>query len=200
MRRRLLEHGLPLDHSGERVLFPRDVVEQAIADAPSSFWLLRPRRRAARRHRRRPRPLRARARPGLKVLDHRTGETRLANSTDFVEYVRLGDGLRQHPVPRHGLLDQRRHRGPRLRRVAPLHDPDQLEQAGRVGRLHRARRAAHGRDDAALPARPGRPHRPPDGDLHDHRDRQLPVQRGLLPEHDRLRRGRASRSRSCRSR
>ena len=34
---------------------------------------------------------------GLKVLDHRTGETRLANSTDFVEYVRLGDGLRHIP-------------------------------------------------------------------------------------------------------
>ena len=30
---------------------------------------------------------------GLKVLDHRTGETRLANSADFVEYVRLADGL-----------------------------------------------------------------------------------------------------------
>ena len=32
---------------------------------------------------------------GLKTLDHRTGEVRLANSTDFVEYVRLADGL-QH--------------------------------------------------------------------------------------------------------
>ena len=30
---------------------------------------------------------------GLKVLDHRTGEVRLADTTDFVEYVRLGDGL-----------------------------------------------------------------------------------------------------------
>ncbi|VAW40023.1 hypothetical protein MNBD_CHLOROFLEXI01-313, partial [hydrothermal vent metagenome] len=30
---------------------------------------------------------------GLKVLDHRTGETRLANTADFVEYVRLTDGL-----------------------------------------------------------------------------------------------------------
>ena len=30
---------------------------------------------------------------GLKILDHRTGETRLADSTDFVEYVRLADGL-----------------------------------------------------------------------------------------------------------
>jgi trimethylamine---corrinoid protein Co-methyltransferase len=34
---------------------------------------------------------------GLKVLDHRTGETRLANSTDFVEYIRLGDGLANIP-------------------------------------------------------------------------------------------------------
>ena len=34
---------------------------------------------------------------GLKILDHRTGETRLANSTDFVEYVRLGDGLANIP-------------------------------------------------------------------------------------------------------
>ena len=97
----------------------------------------------------------SRARRGLKVLDHRTGETRLANSTDFVEYVRLGDGLAQHPVPRDGVLDQRRHRGPGLRRVAPVHDPDELEEAGRVGRLHRARRAADGRDDAALPATTG---------------------------------------------
>ena len=30
---------------------------------------------------------------GLKILDHRTGKTRLANSTDYVEYVRLADGL-----------------------------------------------------------------------------------------------------------
>ena len=28
MRRRLLEHGLPLDHAGERVLFPREFVER----------------------------------------------------------------------------------------------------------------------------------------------------------------------------
>ena len=97
---------------------------------------------------------------GLKVLDHRTGETRLANSTDFVEYVRLADGLGQHPVPRHGLLDQRRHRGRRVGRLAPVHDPDQLEEAGRVGRLHRARRPADGRDDAAVPGGPGRPRSP----------------------------------------
>ena len=30
---------------------------------------------------------------GLKILDHRSGETRLTNSTDFIEYARLCDGL-----------------------------------------------------------------------------------------------------------
>ena len=39
MRQRLLDHGLPLDASGGRVLFPRHVVERAIADAPGSFVL-----------------------------------------------------------------------------------------------------------------------------------------------------------------
>jgi trimethylamine---corrinoid protein Co-methyltransferase len=92
MKRRLLEHGLPLDHSGTRVLFPRDVVEAAIASAPSSFTLYD---REGDPH--------AElggdnvhfvpGSSGLKVQDHRTGETRLANSTDFTEYVRLCDGL-----------------------------------------------------------------------------------------------------------
>ena len=30
---------------------------------------------------------------GLKILDHRTGHTRLATTADFVEYIRLADGL-----------------------------------------------------------------------------------------------------------
>jgi trimethylamine--corrinoid protein Co-methyltransferase len=30
---------------------------------------------------------------GLKILDHRSGETRLSNSIDFIEYARLCDGL-----------------------------------------------------------------------------------------------------------
>jgi len=96
MRQRLLDHGLPTDASGERVLFPRDVVERALASAPSSFVL----------YDRDGEPCadiggdRVHFVPGssgLKVLDHRTGETRLANSTDFVEYVRLGDGLANIP-------------------------------------------------------------------------------------------------------
>ena len=159
---------------------------------------VRPRRRTACRHRRRSRAFRARliGPQGARPPDRRDAPRQL----DRLRRVRpAGRRPGQHPVPRHGLLDQRRHRGPGVRRLAPLHDPDELEQAGRLGRVHRARRPAHGRDDAAVPARPGRPDRPPDVDLHDHRDRQLPVQRGLLPEPDRLRRGRASRSRSCRS-
>ena len=93
MRRRLLEHGLPMDVAGERVLFPREVVEEAIATTPRSFIL----------HDRDGKPHadiggdRVHFVPGssgLKVADHRTGEVRLAGTADFVDYVRLGDGLR----------------------------------------------------------------------------------------------------------
>jgi trimethylamine--corrinoid protein Co-methyltransferase len=91
MRRRLLEHGLPTTPDG-RVRFPPDVVDRAIASAPSSFRLFdRDGNEAAdiggdRVHF-------VPGSSGLRVLDHRTGEARLANTTDFVEYVRLGDGL-----------------------------------------------------------------------------------------------------------
>ena len=76
MRQRLAEHGLPTDPDG-RVRFPRSVVEAAIASAPSSFWL----------YDRDGNPHadiggdRVHFIPGssgLKILDHRTGETRLA--------------------------------------------------------------------------------------------------------------------------
>src|SRR5678815_3529016 len=98
MKRRLLEHGLPLDHSGERVLFPRDVVEKAIADAPSSFWLY-DRDGAPHADIGGDRVHFVPGSSGLRVLDHRTGETRLANTTDFVEYVRLADGLQHIAYP-----------------------------------------------------------------------------------------------------
>jgi trimethylamine--corrinoid protein Co-methyltransferase len=39
MKKRLLDHGLKTDASGKRVLFPADVVEKAIASAPSCFTL-----------------------------------------------------------------------------------------------------------------------------------------------------------------
>src|SRR6187402_751738 len=94
MRRRLLEAGLPLAATGQRVLFPRDVVERAIASAPSSFWLY-DRDGDPHADLGGDRVHFVPGSSGLKWLDHRTGEVRLANSTDFVEYVRLADGL-QH--------------------------------------------------------------------------------------------------------
>jgi trimethylamine--corrinoid protein Co-methyltransferase len=92
MRRRLLEAGLPTNAAGDRVLFPRDVVERAIASAPSSFVLYD---RDGNPHADLggDRVHFVPGSSGLKWLDHRTGEVRLADSTDFTEYVRLADGL-----------------------------------------------------------------------------------------------------------
>jgi trimethylamine--corrinoid protein Co-methyltransferase len=92
MRRRLVEAGLPMNAAGDRVLFPRDVVERAIATAPSSFRLFD---REGDEHADLggDRVHFVPGSSGLKWLDHRTGEVRLADSTDFVEYVRLADGL-----------------------------------------------------------------------------------------------------------
>ncbi|MDH3546739.1 MAG: trimethylamine methyltransferase family protein [Gammaproteobacteria bacterium] len=92
LKRRLLEHGLQTDASGKRVLFPADVVERAIASAPDSFTLFD----------RDGNPYTeiggnnvhyVPGSSGLKILDHRTHETRLADSKDFIEYARLCDGL-----------------------------------------------------------------------------------------------------------
>ena len=92
MRRRLLAHGLPLDATGERVLFPRQEVQRAIAAVPSAFTLY-DRDGAPHADLGGDRVHFVPGSSGLKVLDHRTGETRLADTTDFVEYVRLADGL-----------------------------------------------------------------------------------------------------------
>ncbi len=92
LRRRLLEHGLPMDARGERVLFPAEVVDQAIASAPSSFELY-DRDGTPHADLGGDRVHFVPGSSGLKVMDHRTGEVRLANTTDFVEYIRLADGL-----------------------------------------------------------------------------------------------------------
>src|SRR6185312_6609446 len=91
LQRRLLEAGLPTTDTG-RVLFPRSVVEAAIASAPSSF-ILYDRDGLPHADLGEDRVHFVPGSSGLKTMDHRTGEVRLANSTDFVEYVRLGDGL-----------------------------------------------------------------------------------------------------------
>jgi trimethylamine--corrinoid protein Co-methyltransferase len=92
MRQRMLDHGLKTDATGKRLLFPADVIDKAIADAPKSFTLYN---RDGEPH--------AEiggnnvhfvpGSSGLKILDHRSGVTRLSNSTDFIEYARLCDGL-----------------------------------------------------------------------------------------------------------
>jgi trimethylamine--corrinoid protein Co-methyltransferase len=91
MRQRLLDAGLPTTSTG-RVRFPRAVVERAIADAPSSFVLYG---RDGEPHADigGDRVHFVPGSSGLRVLDHRTGDVRLADTTDFVEYVRLADGL-----------------------------------------------------------------------------------------------------------
>src|SRR6266540_4372429 len=99
MRERLLELGLRASDTvgdGERILFPTDVVDRALATAPREFTLFT---RAGQPHATLggDRVHFVPGSSGLKVLDHRTGETRLANSTDFVEYVRVGEGLANIP-------------------------------------------------------------------------------------------------------
>jgi len=92
MRRRLLEHGLKTDTRGERILFPPDVVDKAIANCPNSITLYD---RDGKPHA----ELGGNnvhfvpASSGLKILDHRTNAIRLADSKDFIEYARLCDGL-----------------------------------------------------------------------------------------------------------
>ena len=92
LKERLLDHGLKLNKDNKRILFPEEVVEQAIADAPSSFTLF-DRDGAAYTEIGGNNVHYVPGSSGLKMLDHRTGETRLADSTDFIEYARLCDGL-----------------------------------------------------------------------------------------------------------
>jgi trimethylamine--corrinoid protein Co-methyltransferase len=92
LRERLLETGLRTVPSGERILFPPEVVDEAVRTAPGSFTLYD---RAGRPHAEigGDRVHFVPGSSGLRVIDHRTGELRHATTADFVEYVRLCDGL-----------------------------------------------------------------------------------------------------------
>jgi trimethylamine--corrinoid protein Co-methyltransferase len=95
LRERALAHGLRLADTagdGERVLLPPEVVDWALGLAPSEVTLYtsdgRPHATLGgdRVHF-------VPGSSGLKILDHRSGETRLADTRDFIEYVRVCDGL-----------------------------------------------------------------------------------------------------------
>jgi trimethylamine--corrinoid protein Co-methyltransferase len=91
LRQRLLANGLKIGDTG-RVHFPSQVIDQAIASAPSTFTLYdregKPHAELGENN-----VHFVPGSSGLKILDHRTGQTRLANTADFVDYVRLADGL-----------------------------------------------------------------------------------------------------------
>ena len=93
LRQRLIDYGLKTDAKGERILFPPEEIDKAIASCPKSFTLYD---RAGAPHAELggDRVHFVPGSSGLKVLDHRSGETRLANTADFVEYLRLTDGLK----------------------------------------------------------------------------------------------------------
>jgi trimethylamine--corrinoid protein Co-methyltransferase len=92
LRQRLLDYGLKQDPQSGRVLFRPDVVDQAIETTPGSFKLYR---RNGELHTELggDKVHFVPGSSGLRVLDHRTGQVRLANTRDFVEYVRVCDGL-----------------------------------------------------------------------------------------------------------
>src|SRR5687767_10305134 len=91
-RERLAALGLGADPETHRVRFPRATVEKALASAPSSITL----------HDRDGNPAATLegdkvhfvpASSALRVLDRRTQEAREPTTADFVEYVKLGNGL-----------------------------------------------------------------------------------------------------------
>ena len=92
LRRRVLDAGLRPDPAGERVLFPADVVDRALASVPGRFQLfdrdgrLHAELGSGRSHF-------VPGSSGLRVLDHRTGVTRDALTDDLRAYVRLASGL-----------------------------------------------------------------------------------------------------------
>jgi trimethylamine--corrinoid protein Co-methyltransferase len=93
LRDRVLDAGLRPDAAGERVRFPDDVVDRALATVPERFWLYD---RDGGPHAELGGGARTRFVPGssgLRVLDHRTGVTRDALTADFRSYVRLASGL-----------------------------------------------------------------------------------------------------------
>lgn len=92
-RERLAAHGLAADPTTHRVHFPRAVVERAIEAAPSSIALFdRDGELAATLEGDRVHFVPASS--ALRILDHRSGTVRDPATADFIEYVKLADGLK----------------------------------------------------------------------------------------------------------
>ncbi len=93
MRQRLVDSGIDAEGEDGRLLFPPDRVRAAIEATPGSFTLFdrdghsHAQLGVGRTHF-------VPGSSGLAVLDYRSGEHRIAKTADFVEYVRLGDQLR----------------------------------------------------------------------------------------------------------
>lgn len=89
--RRMLAAGLKSTADG-RILFPADVVDRALALVPAAFTLYDraglPHATVGGHH-----VHFVPGSSGLKIQDHRSGVTRGATTADFVDYVRLCDGL-----------------------------------------------------------------------------------------------------------
>ena len=90
---RLKKVGMNADPATNRVLYPRELVEKALGDAPSSLTL----------HDRDGNPARVLekdnvhfvpASSALRVFDRKTQKVRNPKTPDFVEYVKLADGLK----------------------------------------------------------------------------------------------------------
>jgi trimethylamine--corrinoid protein Co-methyltransferase len=92
LRTRLLDYGFKQDPASKRLLFPPDEVDRALASTPRSFRLYN---RQGEPHTElgEDRVHFVPGSSGVRVLDHRTGQTRSALTADFVDYVRLADGL-----------------------------------------------------------------------------------------------------------
>ncbi len=91
---RLAAVGIAVDPATNRAIFPRQVVEQALKTAPSSITLYN---RDGEPHAtlEGDRVHFVPASSALRILDRRTQKAREPNSADFIEYVKLADGL-QH--------------------------------------------------------------------------------------------------------
>ncbi len=92
LRARLLEHGLEQDPASGRIRLTPEVVDHAIASAPSAFTLY-DRDGNAHANLGGDRVHFVPGSSGLQILDHGANETRLAKTVDFVKYVRLTDRL-----------------------------------------------------------------------------------------------------------